>query len=158
MTLIRHCCSDKNIFFSLLWPIALKESTRASISSLMLFGACWCWSDWIPRKNPRSSTFMSGLFGGWQTNRIWKPSLYPSGIRSRSSGFGWGLALSCWTKILMGHDSVLRADLRGHDAWMVGNTCSIRNRFVTSLFTVSIGFVSIVPAGRFLDERFTATL
>jgi hypothetical protein len=30
---------DKNTFFSLLWPIALKESTTASINSSMLFGA-----------------------------------------------------------------------------------------------------------------------
>jgi hypothetical protein len=33
---------DKNTFFSLSWPIALKESTMASISSLMLCGAYWC--------------------------------------------------------------------------------------------------------------------
>jgi hypothetical protein len=33
---------NKNTFFSLSWPIALKESTTASISSSMLFGAYWC--------------------------------------------------------------------------------------------------------------------
>jgi hypothetical protein len=33
---------DKNTFFSLSWPIALKEFTAASISSSMLFGAYWC--------------------------------------------------------------------------------------------------------------------
>jgi hypothetical protein len=32
----------KNTFFSLSWAIALKESTMASISSSMLFGAYWC--------------------------------------------------------------------------------------------------------------------
>jgi hypothetical protein len=36
---------DKNTFFSLSWPIALKESTMASINSSMLFGAYWCWSN-----------------------------------------------------------------------------------------------------------------
>jgi hypothetical protein len=33
---------DKNTFFILSWPIALKESTTASIISSMLFGAYWC--------------------------------------------------------------------------------------------------------------------
>jgi hypothetical protein len=33
---------DKNTFFSLSWPIALKESTTAFINSSMLFGAYWC--------------------------------------------------------------------------------------------------------------------
>jgi hypothetical protein len=33
---------DMNTFFSLSWPIALKESTTASIISSMLLGAYWC--------------------------------------------------------------------------------------------------------------------
>jgi hypothetical protein len=32
---------DKNTFFSLSWPIALKESTMTSINSSMLFDAYW---------------------------------------------------------------------------------------------------------------------
>jgi hypothetical protein len=33
---------DKNTFFSLSWPIALKGSMTALISSSMLFGPYWC--------------------------------------------------------------------------------------------------------------------
>jgi ferric iron reductase protein FhuF len=33
---------NKNTFFNLSWPIALKESKTASINSLMLFGAYSC--------------------------------------------------------------------------------------------------------------------
>jgi hypothetical protein len=33
---------DNNTFFSLSWPIALKESTTTSINSSMLFDIYWC--------------------------------------------------------------------------------------------------------------------
>lgn len=141
-TPIIACWKDKNVLPNL----SLFDDNNADSTHLINLstcdGDCWFCSAWIAAKNPRCSTFISKLFGGWRWILIWllSSAVVTSSIRA-SPACKCGLALSCWIQTI--------PSLLCCFSFTAGMTFSYIIFWCTAMLKFTMGLVTKVQLARF---------
>lgn len=134
---IIYICKLKHIWFESMAGYVSNALSTAVISSSTVLVGSFCCQDWIALNNPKSKTFKSREFGGWQVTWTFKPNLDMAKWNSPSLGSICVRALSCW--IIIGLPS------KGHFS-ILGATLLIKYDLIMSFPIKVIGLVSRVPA------------